>query len=172
MQGSSFSHSSSLRHIRRVRLQRGQVVLLFSVQTETDLSTQHTYYAQQSPCNGPVSVRPSVCPSRSPTAAACGGFAAVGPAGRRYRSIAARPAPRGCSTARSYTCGQCHVCSRRTKLVADCEFHFYSSNTQSDNIDSMRQCLTAMRSDLCSCCWLLIEMTRQSAVRARLSSHH
>ena len=38
------------------------------------------------------------CPSdrlsaHSPAAAACGGFAAVGPAGRRYRSIAARPAP-------------------------------------------------------------------------------
>ena len=36
------------------------------------------------------SVRLSV---RSPAAAACGGFAAVGPAGSRYRSIAARPAP-------------------------------------------------------------------------------
>ena len=38
------------------------------------------------------------CPSvrlsqLSTTAAACGGFAAVGPAGRRYRLIAARPAP-------------------------------------------------------------------------------
>ena len=37
--------------------------------------------------------RPSVCLSHSPAAAACAGFAAVGPAGRRYRSIAARPAP-------------------------------------------------------------------------------
>ena len=37
-------------------------------------------------------VRPSVCLSHSPAAAACGGFAAVGPAGRRYRSITARPA--------------------------------------------------------------------------------
>jgi len=36
------------------------------------------------------SVRLSV---RSPAAAACGGFAAVGPAGSRYRSIAARSAP-------------------------------------------------------------------------------
>ena len=38
-------------------------------------------------------VCPSVCLSHlSPAAAACGGFSAVGPAGRRYRSIAARPA--------------------------------------------------------------------------------
>ena len=29
----------------------------------------------------------------SPDAAACGGFAAEGTAGRRYRSIAARPSP-------------------------------------------------------------------------------
>jgi len=36
------------------------------------------------------SVRLSVLFAR---AAACGGFAAVGPAGGRYRSIAARPAP-------------------------------------------------------------------------------
>ena len=33
---------------------------------------------------------PSVCPSHSPAAAGGDGFAAVGPAGRRYRSIAAR----------------------------------------------------------------------------------
>jgi len=33
------------------------------------------------------------CPSHSPAAVACGGFAAVGPAGRRYWSTAARPAP-------------------------------------------------------------------------------
>ena len=32
-------------------------------------------------------VRPSVCLSHSPAAAACGGFAAVGPAGRRYRLL-------------------------------------------------------------------------------------
>ena len=35
----------------------------------------------------------SICLFHSPAAAACGGFAAVGPVGRRYRSIAARPAP-------------------------------------------------------------------------------
>jgi len=35
----------------------------------------------------------SFCLSYSPAAAASGGFAAVGPAGRTYRSIAARPAP-------------------------------------------------------------------------------
>ena len=35
-------------------------------------------------------VRPSVCLSHSPAAAACGGFAAVGPVvRRRYRAIAA-----------------------------------------------------------------------------------
>jgi len=39
-------------------------------------------------CIGTVSVRRSVSLSHSPAAAACGGFAAVGPAGR----IAARPA--------------------------------------------------------------------------------
>jgi len=41
---------------------------------------------------GTVSVRSSVCLSRLPAAASCGGFAAVGPAGRRYRYTAARPA--------------------------------------------------------------------------------
>ena len=35
----------------------------------------------------------SVCLSHSPAAATCGEFAAVGPAWKRYRSIAARPAP-------------------------------------------------------------------------------
>jgi len=62
------------------------------------------------------------CPSDSPAAAACGGFAAVGPAmaaNRRYRSIAARCVccRRGrlsihihSSTAVSSKCGQCHVC--------------------------------------------------------------
>jgi len=40
------------------------------------------------------SVRPSVCLSQKSTAAAaCGGFAAVSLAGRRYRSITARPVP-------------------------------------------------------------------------------
>ena len=33
--------------------------------------------------------RPSVCLSHSPAAAACSGFAALGLAGRRYRSVAA-----------------------------------------------------------------------------------
>jgi len=52
---------------------------------------------------------PSVCLSvclsrRSTAAAACDGFAAVGPAGRRYQSIAARPAL-------SSNCEQCHVVS-------------------------------------------------------------
>ena len=49
------------------------------------------------------SVRPSVCLSQKSTAAAaCGGFAAVSLAGRRYRSITARPAPsnKGAAAAR------------------------------------------------------------------------
>jgi len=40
-----------------------------------------------------ASVCPSVCLSQLFAAAASGGFAAAGPAGRRYRSIATRPAP-------------------------------------------------------------------------------
>ena len=49
--------------------------------------------------------RLSVCPSHSSAAARrCGGFAAVGPAGWRCRSIAARPA---LSSKRE----QCHVVS-------------------------------------------------------------
>jgi len=40
-----------------------------------------------------LSVCPSVCLSHSPAATAFNGFAAVGPADRRYWSIAARPAP-------------------------------------------------------------------------------
>ena len=52
------------------------------------------------------SVRPSVRLSQLLTAAAaCVGLAAVGPAGRRYRSRS--------STARSSKREQCHVCSRR-----------------------------------------------------------
>ena len=54
---------------------------------------------RQGLCNGTVSRRlclsvcPFVCPIyRTNAAAACGGFAAVGPAGRRYRSVAAWPA--------------------------------------------------------------------------------
>jgi len=38
-------------------------------------------------------VRPSVCLSYSLAAAACGGFAAVGSVGWKYRSTAARPSP-------------------------------------------------------------------------------
>ena len=58
----------------------------------------------------PSSVCPSVCLSQlSTTAAACGGFAALGPADRRYRSIAAR---RTAANAPQ----QCHVRSRRRRL--------------------------------------------------------
>jgi len=53
-------------------------------------------------------VCPSVCLSNSPAAAACGGFATVGPAGRTYRLIAAWP-----WQARSSKCKQCHVYSWR-----------------------------------------------------------
>jgi len=77
---------------------------------------------RQGLCNGTMSVRPSVrltvCLSRlSTAAAACGGFAAVGPAGRRYRSIAARPTPpqqrRRSSTAVSSKGEQCHAVGGR-----------------------------------------------------------
>jgi len=55
---------------------------------------------RQGLCNGAVSVRPSVRLSQlSTAAAACGGFAAVGAADRRYRSIVARPAPAARRTA-------------------------------------------------------------------------
>jgi len=55
---------------------------------------------------------PSVCLSQLPTAAAaCGRFAAVGPADRRYLSSS--------STAVSSKCEQCHVYSRRRKLNID-----------------------------------------------------
>jgi len=68
---------------------------------------------------------PSVCLFHLSTcAAASGGFAAVGPACGRYRSIAARPAHS--STAVSSKCEQCHVCSRRRRLSSDL---FDSSNT-------------------------------------------
>ena len=48
-----------------------------------------------------------------------GGFAAVGPAGRRYQSIAARPAAAQQQRRHSSTCGQCHVTSRRRWLNTD-----------------------------------------------------
>jgi len=51
------------------------------------------------------SVCPSICLSHSPAAAACGGFAAVGLAGRRNRLTAAEAA---CGS------GQCHAVSIRT----------------------------------------------------------
>ena len=47
----------------------------------------------------------SVCLSYSPAAAVCGGFAAVGPVGRRYQSIAAQPAAWGHSTHSSANAG-------------------------------------------------------------------
>jgi len=60
--------------------------------------------------NGTVSVRLSVCLSHLSTAvAACGGFAALGQADRRYRLTAAR-------SALSSTCEQCYVISCRRKL--------------------------------------------------------
>ena len=52
--------------------------------------------------------RPSVCPSVPRFGR--GGFAAVGPAAREYRHIAASPAL-------SNTCEQRHVVSRRTRLT-------------------------------------------------------
>ena len=62
----------------------------------------------------------SVCLSQLSTAAsACGGFAAVGPADRRYRSIAARPAGAQQQGRRSSNGEQCHVYSRRRRLDTD-----------------------------------------------------
>ena len=74
------------------------------------------------------SVRPSVCPSVCMSqlltvAAACGGFAAVGPAGKGYRSIAAAAGRRSSTAHRSTACSskreQCYVVSRRRKLKPD-----------------------------------------------------
>jgi len=70
-----------------------------------------------------LSVRPSVCPSvclcrHSPAALRCCRFAAVCPASRRYRSIAARRWARS-STAHGSKCGQWHVVSWRRKLNTD-----------------------------------------------------
>ena len=62
----------------------------FRFPTERITGTARVVYADQGLCNGTVSVHPL---SQLPAAAACGGFAAVGPAGKRYRSTAARPAP-------------------------------------------------------------------------------
>jgi len=72
------------------------------------IGTAHVF-AEQGRWNGTVSVLPSVrssvCPSMGPPQQAqCCSFAAVGPAGRRYRSIAAAAASE---------CGQCHVVSVR-----------------------------------------------------------
>ena len=66
-------------------------------------------------------VRPSVSLSQLSTAAtACGGFAAVGPAGRRHRSIAAaRRMADISSTAVSCKGEQCHVSSRCRRLNTD-----------------------------------------------------
>ena len=52
--------------------------------TPVIIGTLPAKYAEQSLCNGTMSVRLF----QSSAAAACGGFAAVGPAGRRYRWIA------------------------------------------------------------------------------------
>ena len=60
----------------------------------------------------------SVCLSHLPALAPCGGFAAVGQAGRRYRSIAAQPAvSSSCMVAMADECGQCHVVSVCTPWV-------------------------------------------------------
>lgn len=62
---------------------------------------------------------PSVSPSHySHVACSCGEFAAVGPAGRRYQLIAARPTPSS-SMVLSSKCDQCHIYSRRRRLNTD-----------------------------------------------------
>ena len=61
---------------------------------QRDSSVLSLLAPEQGLCHDAVSVRPSVCLSQlSTAAAACGAFAAVGPAGRRYRLTAARLAP-------------------------------------------------------------------------------
>jgi len=55
-------------------------------------------------------VRPSVCLSHPAAARRCCGFAAVGPAARRYRSIAARPV--GSSSSRAAAQQQMRVVQR------------------------------------------------------------
>ena len=66
--------------------------------------------AEQGLCNGRVSVCLSICLSHhSTTIRRCGRFAAVGPADRRYRSIAEWPSL-------SSDCKQCHIVSRLRKL--------------------------------------------------------
>ena len=63
--------------------------------------------------NGTLSVRLSIQSIQSVEwCSSVRGFAAVGPAGRRYRSIAARPAL-------SSNCEQCYVISWRRKLNTD-----------------------------------------------------
>ena len=66
-----------------------------------------------------VRLIPSVCP------AASGGFAAVGPASRRYRSMAAATERRSSMAA---GCGQCHVVSLCTSSAQTClSFKFFFS---------------------------------------------
>jgi len=93
------------------------------------------------------SVRPTVCLSHSRTAAVCSGFAAVGPAARRYRSIAARPA-------RSSKCGQCHVCGRRRKL----------SRTKQTGIDDFKvhRIPDSLHVRGCECCPPHVKMSAHS----------
>jgi len=67
-------------------------------------------------------VRPSVCLSRSPAAAACGGFAAVHPAARRYRSIAARPVPQ--QHGPQHGAQQQMRAVKRLQLTQEAEFRF------------------------------------------------
>jgi len=58
----------------------------------------------------------------STASAACIGFAAASPAGRRYRSIAARPAPSSNGAAAAARCSegeQCHAYSRQRRLNTD-----------------------------------------------------
>ena len=62
---------------------------------------------------------PSVCLSVPARAHSCCRFAAVCPAGRRYRSIAARPALSSSGVRRPCECGQCHVVSVARKLNGD-----------------------------------------------------
>ena len=99
--------------------QLGHMQVCISLQTDNHASTpplsfyrpdalpaaQPTASKHEAGCMKVSGVCLSVCLSYlRPPHASAGGFAAVGPAGRRYRSIAARPAL-------SSKCKQCHVVS-------------------------------------------------------------
>ena len=89
------------------------------------LTDAASHSMRQSLCNDTVSVRLvclSVClPHLSNAACRCGGFAAVGPAGKRYRSIAAAASVTGELRLQLATRGDsyhCFISTRQTGSIA------------------------------------------------------